>query len=213
MLGETEALQSLDCCHFLCSDLNLAGTWSGALSGGSTCTLTTWATWTSGHAHATHWRHASANVRVTAHDHVHESHWILLDGSVNLWIVLLEASHELLVKLWVLTHTLCHVRELRVLHQAHQLGRAGRHSTLHTGHATWLLAAHAGIFVAIVGEACVATSWNLVEVDSFKKKCAGEVSVATSQLQCLDALVSRLTRDGKQGAQSLLLDTRRQPSG
>ena len=180
MFGETEALQSLNRRHFLSSDLNLAGTWAGALSWRSTCTWLALASW---HAHATHWRHASANVRVTAHDHVHESHWVLLDGCVDLWVVLLKASHELLVKLWVLTHTLRHVRELWVLHQAHQLGRAGRHSTWHTAwHATWLLAAHAGIFVTIVGEACVATSWNLVEVDSFKKKSAGEVSVTTCQL-------------------------------
>lgn len=180
MFGETEALQSLNRRHFLSSDLNLAGTWARALSWRSTCTWLALASW---HAHATHWRHASADVRVTAHDHVHESHWVLLDGCVDLWIVLLEASHELLVKLWVLTHTLGHVRELWVLHKAHQLGRAGRHSTWHTAwHATWLLAAHAGIFVTIVGEACVATSWNRVEVDSLEKKSAGEVSVTTCQL-------------------------------
>ena len=116
MLGETEALQSLNRCHFLSSDLDLAGTWAGALSWRSTCTWLALASW---HAHAAHWRHASAEVRVTAHDHVHESHWVLLDGCVDLWIVLLEASHELLVKLRVLTHTLRHVRELWVLHQAH----------------------------------------------------------------------------------------------
>ena len=183
MLGETEALQSLNRSHFLSSDLDLAGAWSGTLSRRSTCTCTWLTTLASRHAHATHWRHASADVRVTAHDHVHESHWVLLDGCVNLRIVLLEASHELLVKLWVFTHSLCHVRELWVLHEAHQLGRASRHTTWHTAwHTTWLLAAHARIFVTVVGEACVATSWNLVEVDSFEEKSAGEVSVTTCQL-------------------------------
>ena len=178
MFRETEALQSLNRRHFLSSDLNLAGTWAGALTWRSTCTWLALASW---HAHTAHWRHAhgSAKVRVTAHDHVHESHWVLLDGCVNLWIVLLKASHELLVKLWVLTHTLSHVRELWVLHKAHQFGRARRHSTWHTAwHATWLLA----IFVTIVGKACVATSWDLVEVDSLEKKSAGEVSVTTCQL-------------------------------
>ena len=160
--------------------------------------------------------HSSTKVGVTAHNHVHESHWILLDSSVYCWIVLLYSSHELLVKLRVLSHSLGHVRELRVLHQTEQFGRswhashAGLHSTRHT---TWWLLAHTCILVTIISEAGIAACWNLVEIDTFKKKRASEVSITTCQLQCLDALVSRFTCNGKQGAQSLLFDARRQSTG
>lgn len=124
------------------------------LAGPGSCGLTPWGTaWrtTCTRLSTTHRWHSTADVGVTAHDHVHESHWVLLDSGVDLGIVLLEARHELLVKLWVLAHTLSHVRELWVRHQAHQLCvLTAWHSHAATWHSTGTGLSRASIFVAVI---------------------------------------------------------------
>jgi hypothetical protein len=122
--------------------------------------------------HAAHRRHTTAHtteVGITAHDHVHESHWVLLDGSIDLGIVLLKSSHELLVKLGVLTHALRHVCKLRVRHQAHQLGVWRTHSHATTWHATGARLSRTWILVTVVGETFITACRDAIEVDALEK--------------------------------------------
>ena len=149
----------MDCLHLGRSDLDLAWSWSRATLGRCTHARR--------HLAATHawWHstsHTSTKVRVATHDHIHESHWILLDSLVDLRVVLLKTSHELLVKLRVLSHALSHVGELWVLHQSHQFCSRG-HATTST---TWL--AHAWVLVTIVCVTRIATCRDVVQIDTFE---------------------------------------------
>ena len=201
MFRETKRLESLNGFHLLLGHLDLARAWSGATLWGTTCTSG------SSSAHGWHTTSHTAKIRVTAHNHVHESHRVLLDSGVDLRVILLEASHELLVKLWVLTHALGHVCELRVRHQAHELGVLATWHTWHsTGH-SWL--ARTRIFVTVVGKACISACRDLIEVNTLEEERASEVSIAMGELQCLDALVTRLACDGEERAKGLFIDTRR----
>ena len=139
-------------------------------------------------------RHTLGKVGVSTHDHVHESHWVLLDGCVDGRVVLLQARHELLVKLWILAHALCHVSELWVLHEAHQLSATRWHCTS-SGHHTWV--AHARVFLAIIVTTVVTTGRDLVQVDSLQEQSAGKVSVAAGKRNSLDALVTWLACNGE----------------
>lgn len=120
--------------------------------------------------------HAASEVRIASHDHIHESHWILLDSLVDLRVVLLKACHELLVELRILTHALGHVRELRILHQGHQLGARG--------HPTASLATrmvHARVLIAILRVAGVAARRNLVQIDALEQERARQVCITACQ--------------------------------
>lgn len=166
MPRETERLQALNGLHLLLSHLDLAR--AGSCGSRTTLRGTGLAA-----THAAHRRHTAAahttEVGITAHDHVHESHWVLLDGSIDLGIVLLKASHELLVKLGVLTHALRHVCKLRVRHQAHQLGVWRTHSHATTWHATGARLSRTWILVTVVGETFITACRDAIEVDSLEK--------------------------------------------
>ena len=166
MSGEAKLLQSLDSFHLLLSHLDLTGARSSRLLLPWSTLRRTTSTW------LTHRWHS------TAHNHVHESHWVLLNGGVDLRIVLLEASHKLLVELGVLAHALGHVRELWVRHEAHQLGVLSAAWHLHT--TTWLLTL-TWIFVAVIGKTFITAGWDAIKIDTLKKECASQVSISTGE--------------------------------
>ena len=171
--------------------MDLARAWSWACLRGTTHA---WRHLAASHARRHSTSHATSEVRVASHDHIHESHWILLDSLVDLRIVLLQTCHELLIKLRILAHALGHVCKLRILHECHQLG-AGGHACASATLATGL--AHACVLVAVVRVAWVSAGWDLVEVDALEQEGAGEVCVTACQSESLDALLSGFVSDRK----------------
>lgn len=205
MSGEAQAFKSLDSLHLLLGDLDLSGCWGTRLAlaaarGAGAGSSSSHGWHSTGHA-----GHTSTNVRVASHDHVHEGHRILLNGSEDRRIVLLEASHELLVELRVLTHALGHLSELRVGHKSLELSR--------DSHSWSAGATEARIFIAVISSIVLAlktTRWERVQVNTFEQKRAGEVSVASSKLQCLDTLSTIFSGNADELVDSFFVDSGRE---
>ena len=154
----------MDSFHFCLSHLDLARCWSrSTLWGTSTHSSHSTHSWLSHTTwHATGWHSHSW---LTSHYHVHESHWVGLDCLIDLGIVLLETSHELLIELRVLSHALGQLSELWISHEGHELGVSSAthsHSSSHAWHAAGRhTTSH--IFITVVLVLIHTTiSWNLI---------------------------------------------------
>ena len=203
MPREAQSFKSLDGFHLLLGNLDLSGCGTTGLASRSASSGTSTSSHTRGHSTGSHAGHTSTNVRVSSHDHVHESHRVLLNGLEYSGIVLLEAGHELLVELRVLTHALGHLSELRVGHKSLELLRHA-----HTGTTTWH-STESGIFITIFSSIVweLSTRRERVQVNTFEQKTASKVSVASCQLQSFDALCAIFTGNTDELVDTFFVDS------
>jgi hypothetical protein len=110
-LREAEGLESLDGLHLLGCHLDTTLGWHVWWHLAAAMSLTSATSWLS----TASWLSTTLS---SSHNQIHESHGVLLDLCVELRLLSLESSHELLEKRGVLKHSLSEHLKLRVIHKS-----------------------------------------------------------------------------------------------
>lgn len=215
LLGEAKRLETLDSLQLLRGHLHdIAGgaglAWLACTGSRHSC------------AHSTA-RHAStasisssrkSKVGVASEYSIHESTLVALDGVEKLWVLLLGPVDKVLVKAWILSHSLCHHCEILVIEECGEVGIDLTSTTWGASHIASSHAAHgrilsiAVVLLAVVSEALATArstqtagvlscqSLQLLHVDSLKKNTTSQICIVFGHSEGLDAQISRLVRDG-----------------